>query len=82
MSELDKIEFEKLAEIASQLSAALNRGQASTEIASQLSTATDRIQTLQQEGLFDSELSEKRKSRLSQEQFSAVIRASISPVTI
>lgn len=67
MSELDNIEYEKLAEIASQLAAALNRGGSPTEVSARFSSTSSRIETLQHEGIFDSEHSEKRKSRLSQD---------------
>lgn len=67
MSDLDKIEFQKLAEVASQLEAALNRGKSTTEVSARLSSATGRIQTLQNEGVFDSEQSDKRKNRYSQD---------------
>jgi hypothetical protein len=68
MSELDKIEYEKLTELASKLETVLNRaGPAQSGVTALLTTALGRIENLQQEGVLNPEQDEKRKNQSIQE---------------
>lgn len=68
MSELDKIEYEKLTELASTLETVLNRaGPTQSGVTALLTTALGRIENLQQEGVLNSEQDEKRKNKSTQE---------------
>ncbi|WP_411845722.1 hypothetical protein AAFN60_19095 [Roseibacillus persicicus] len=76
MSELDKIEYDKLTELASKLEAVLNHtGTNQTGVTALLTTALGRIENLQQEGVLDSEKDEKRKNKSAQEVAIAAIVA-------
>lgn len=68
MSELDKIEYEKLTELATKLETVLNRtGPTQAGVSALLTTALGRIENLQHEGVLNPDQDEKRKNRSTQE---------------
>lgn len=68
MSELDKIEYEKLTELATKLETVLSRtGPTQAGVSALLTSALGRIENLQHEGVLNPGQDEKRKNRSTQE---------------